>query len=144
MRIGWTGVIGRIGGLALVAMLAMTPSCGGGGGGGGGPLTGEWAGPIESDSGGPGEITLSFGQSGERLGGTWVARFDNPSFDDEGTLRGTVTGDTVEIVLDSANPDRCDYDAVGVQEGGDRITGSYQTTDECASSTGGVFDVTRR
>ena len=139
----WTRMMNRIGRLTIAAALFLA-SCGGGGGGGGGPLAGRWAGPIQSDDGGPGVITLRFNQSGEGLTGTWVTQFGNPSFDNEGTLRGTVIDDTVQVLLDSANPDVCDFDAVGIREGDDRITGSYQTTDACATSRGGTFDVTRR
>lgn len=133
----------RLGGLALAALVGATAACGGNGGGDGGPLSGRWVGPIQSDEGGPGQVTVNFNQSDDRLTGTWEARFDDPAFDNQGTLNGRVEGDTIDVLLNSSNPDLCDFDALGVRDGEDRITGTYETTPDCATSTGGSFDVTR-
>jgi hypothetical protein len=107
-------------------------------------LGGTWRGTITRGATG-GTVTLQMAESGAGVTGTWSADLDGTTFDQSGTVGGTVTASTVSLFLQPGSPTVCDSGAtlsgtltMNGTLAGDRLTGHYVVFTCDAASTGTI------
>ncbi|MGH7897036.1 MAG: hypothetical protein ACREQQ_03740 [Candidatus Binatia bacterium] len=106
-------------------------------------LSGSYIGTIQDNIAGPGTLDVDITQSGSSYSGSFFARYANPGFDNSGTVSGTVSGNEITIIINSADPSVCDFIGSGTRRSEDRITGSFQETESCIDDVSGTFDISR-
>jgi hypothetical protein len=112
-------------------------------------LDGTWRGEMTRGAV-TGTTTLQLVQSGAGVTGTWSADLEGTTFDQSGTVSGTVTASTVALFLQPGSPLVCGSAAtlsgtltVNGSLSGDRLSGDYVVFGCDAASTGRI-DVQRQ
>jgi hypothetical protein len=132
--------------IAVVSLLTLILGCGNDRGGDGNfdsSLSGVYFGSIQDNVAGPGTLEIDITQSGSNYSGTFDATFDNPSFDNSGTISGTIDGNSITVFIDSADPTVCDFVGSGGRRSEDRITGTFREGQRCLDDVSGSFDISR-
>jgi hypothetical protein len=134
-------------GVALVIGIASALAiggCGGGGGGCGDPASvgGNWSGTVADRNCGNGTLDVTFAQDGCSVDGVWATDFAVPACDAFGSLRGSVTKDSLDATLD-ATGQGCSLDVNGVVDGVNQISGNFTPHGDCQVNGGGTFSITR-
>jgi hypothetical protein len=125
------------GSLVLVLTLALL-SCGGGDH----DLSGTWAGTVQDNLAGTGTVLFTFSQAGSTLSGNWQLTF--PTGNNGGTLSGTVSDDSISMLLSSTQSQGCSFTVAAQRDGDDHFTGTYTSTSSCAVLENGTLDVRRQ
>ncbi|MEO8070918.1 MAG: hypothetical protein ABI652_05920 [Acidobacteriota bacterium] len=116
-----------------------------------GALSGEWTGVIVDDGAGPGVLGLQITQNGNGLSGTWTATFTQPAEVRNGSLGGSVIGDSLLFSLTPVTAPVCPplpgltgTMSVNATRDGARMTGTYVAF-ACTPGTvtAGRIDVSR-
>ncbi len=112
-------------------------------------VSGTWRGTILDSAAGSGTITLTIGQRGPGLVGTWSSTFADVSFNRSGSFSGTMVGSPFVLFLRPSIPIACGGDvtlngtlAMSTTIAGDRMTGTY-TVLNCSGVITGTVDVAR-
>lgn len=113
-------------GLVLAGCGATAPSS----------VAGTWSGSLVDDLAGPATLQFTLSQSGSSLTGTWTSKFPPAANPVTGTLTGTFSGSTVNLVL-VVGSSSC-QEAVTGTVSGSTMTGMY-TYDCGGSSDAGTF-----
>jgi hypothetical protein len=112
-------------------------------------LAGTWRGTILDSAAGSGTMTLTIGQRGAGVLGTWSSTFADGSFNRSGSFSGTVVGSPFVLFLRPSVPIVCGGDvtltgtlALSTTVAGDRMTGTY-TVLNCSGVITGTIDIAR-
>jgi hypothetical protein len=107
-------------------------------------MGGSWRGTVTRGAV-AGTIALQLAQSGSGVTGSWSADFEATTFDQAGTVGGTMTASTVSLFLRPASPVVCDSGAtlsgtltMNGSLTGDRLTGDYVALTCDAIATGRI------
>src|SRR5262245_20856252 len=96
------GTLWRRYGVSLVLALTLLRCTGGEA-----DLTGAWTGIINDSLAGVGTLRLTITQTDTQLTGTWQSTFADPTNNAGGSLSGSVSGDSIALVLSAAQPQLC-------------------------------------
>jgi hypothetical protein len=106
-----------------------------------GKLAGNWSGQLASSIAGTGNVAASLTQDGSKVGGTWSSTFANPSNNNSGTVKGSISGSSVSLTLTSGNAFACGSQVTSTLSG-NTLAGTY-TTVNCSVADGGVFQLSK-
>ena len=131
---------------ALIATLGLSSvlsACSGGSGSSTTPstasLAGSYSGSLSDSVAGSGSVGLSIAQSGNSISGQFADTFSNPSYDNGGSISGTVSGNSFSGSVKSVFVNACGFSIKGSLSGS-TLSGTYSATD-CTVSATGTFSV---
>ena len=107
-----------------------------------GELDGEWAGAIQSSTAGAGELRATLHDDHGAVTGTWETTFDDPAFNDQGTLAGTVNGIEFAATFQPEVVTNCPLQIHGTIVEENRLTGTFMAVN-CTTNVTGSFVLTR-
>jgi hypothetical protein len=116
-------------GFVLAACGAAAPSS----------VAGTWSGTLVDSLAGPGTIQFTIDQSGgSTLTGTYTIKFPAAANPVTGTLAGTLSGATVNVVLTPANASAC-LETFSASVSGSNMSGTYSYNAGCGGIDQGTF-----
>lgn len=131
--------------LGLLVLAVALAGCNGGGGipgatsGEEGRLTGSWTGGVETIAAGLGTFTVDLSHRGDSIEGLWVTCYDNPRYNEAGTLSGEVTDKILTLTLVPFGPDGCTRELTALIDD-DLLAGSF-TAVACATPEHADFEI---
>lgn len=128
--------------LVVSLVLLVAAGCGGDSTSPSTNLAGNWTGAIADNIAGNGGLAMSLSQSGRGVTGTWATTFSNASYNNSGTLSGTVSAAQFTASLAPSDPASCPYNVVGTINGS-TVSGTYAAYN-CTVSASGTFTFTRQ
>ena len=128
------------GSIVLILTLALL----GCGGGDDEDLTGTWTGTVQDSLAGPGTILFTLSQDDARLNGTWQLTLADTRGNNRGTLSGTVSDDSITMVLSSNPSPECSFTVAAERDDDDHFTGTYAASSRCTLPQSGSLDVRRQ